>query len=164
MQKNKRKTIFLSLIVLFIGAVGYFYWQNIGFFGINTSDCLQYKYFYVNRLYKKLKDGDFVVFRYPGKKIYPHGTLFVKSVGCVSGEKMITKLIDGKEAFFCQKRFLGYACDRKKYKQCPEAHPLNEIIPKGYFYAYAPQWDAYDSRYYGLVSIKNVVGTAHKIF
>ena len=136
-----------------------------GYFGgLNTEDCIKGRYFFIEKNYKTLKDGDYFVFRFKGSKLYRKGTLFVKIVGCSAGEHLYTKKTSKGLAYYCNDRLLGYACDRKKYKNCPAHLEYNEIIPKGYYYAMGTAYNAYDSRYYGLVNEKAIVGKAIKLF
>lgn len=166
MEKKKRLLIIvLAIAIIFFTLVLKAASSYFGIFlGINTESCLKQKYFLVVKHYKKLKEGDFFVFRFKGSKLYPKGTLFVKIVGCSAGKHLYTKKENGKVAYYCNKKFLGYACDRNKYPRCPEHLLYNLIVPPGKYYAMATSFNAYDSRYYGLVSANSIIGKAFPLF
>jgi type IV secretory pathway protease TraF len=141
------------------------FYSYMGYFGgLNTSYCIKGRYFFVDKHFKKLSDGDYFVIRFKGSRLYPKGTLFVKIVGCTPGQRLYTTTTKNGTAYYCNNRFLGYACSKKEFKSCPAHANYNMIIPKGYYYAMGTAWDAYDSRYWGLASIKEVVGKAKKVF
>jgi len=85
---------------------------------------------------------------------YKKGTLFIKYAKCVAGDRLEVKGLN----FYCNGKLIAVA-KKTDSKGIPVTHfEYNGTIPDGYFFAYAPHPRSYDSRYWGLVPIKNVVG------
>lgn len=126
-------------------------------------DCIRGRYFFVSRMDKDIKDGDYFAFHFRGSELYPKGMLFIKLAACSPGERLETVETRRGTAYYCGNRLLGYACDRHRYRKCPEHIVFNGIIPKRCYFALGTAYRAYDSRYYGLVC-SGIVGKAYKIF
>ncbi|MEM3830369.1 MAG: S26 family signal peptidase [Candidatus Micrarchaeaceae archaeon] len=144
--------------------IAFVYYHTIGYFGINTSTCIKGQYFYIDRLDKKIRDGDYVAIRFKGSYLYPKNTVFIKIVGCTQGERLVSRQTSKGYGYFCGNRLLGYACNPLYNPSCPKHVTYNEIIPKGYFYALGTSWNAYDSRYWGLASTQSIIGKGFEIW
>jgi len=163
-QNNSKRTFLIGIAILVIPILANICSRTVGYFGINTEDCIQGRYFYINRLDKNIKDGDYVAFSFKGSYLYPKGFAFIKIVGCTPGQHLVSKQTSKGYAYFCNNRLLGYACNPLLNPHCPKHVEYNEVIPKGYFYAMGTAWDAYDSRYWGLASDKSIIGKGYKIW
>jgi len=163
-QNNSKRTFLIGIAILVIPILANIYSRTVGYFGINTETCIQGKYFYIDRLDKNIKDGDYVAFSFKGSYLYPKGSAFIKIVGCTPGQHLVSKQTSKGYAYFCDNKPLGYACNPLLNPHCPKHVEYNEVIPKGYFYAMATAWDAYDSRYWGLASDKSIIGKGYKIW
>lgn len=160
MQTKLKSSRYFSvgIVIVTISFLGYLYFRAVGFFGINDSSCIDGNYFYISRLDRQVKDGYYVAFKFKGSDRYRKNYIFIKIVGCTSGQRLISRQTKNGYGYFCGNRLLGYACNRLINPTCPRHVEYNEIIPKGYFYAMGTAWDAYDSRYWGLASEKSVIG------
>ena len=156
----------IGVAILVIPIIANISSRTVGFFGIDVGhySCVKGRYFYINRLDKNIKDGDYVAFKFKGDKLYPKNTIFFKIVGCTEGEYLVSKQTDKGYAYFCNGRLLSYACNPLLYPNCPKHVKYNEIIPKGYFYATASEPRAYDSMYWGLVSYDSIIGKGYKVW
>ncbi len=155
---NKRNLILIAAVFC-LGLFSLIYFRYIGFFTVNVEPaCISGKYFYIDRLNKKLKDGGYAAFRFKGSKLYKKGHIFLKIVGCTAGQRILTK----GYKYYCGGRLIDKACIR--HKNClPGWLSYNEIIPPGKFFAAGTAWDSYDSKYWGLADTKSVIGRAYKI-
>lgn len=162
LEDKKHTAAAAGLAVICFAFVMKFLSMNVGYFGVNTMSCIRGRYFFVSRLAKKLKDGDYFAFYFRGSRLYQEGTEFIKLVACSQGERLSTKKTRDGTAYYCNGRLLGYACSRRKYRDCPQHIVYNGIIPKGCYFAMGTAYNAYDSRYYGLVC-RGIIGRAYRI-
>lgn len=162
-NRDYRHAAILGSAILLLAFAAKLFSAYIGYFGVNTMDCIKGRYFFVYRLDKNLKDKDYFAFHFKGSDLYPKGMEFIKIVACSQGEKLVTKHTPKGTAYFCESRLLGYACDRRKYLHCPQHKVFNSKIPQGCYFAIGTAYKAYDSRYYGLVC-KGIIGRAFKLF
>lgn len=163
-RDRKKKAVLYASTALILTAVSLrLFSLYVGFLGINTMDCIKGRYFFVSRLNRNIKDGDYFAFHFRGSELYPKGMLFIKLAACSPGEML--KTVDTPEgtAYYCGGRLLGYACSRRRYSRCPEHITYSGRIPEGCYFAWGTAPRAYDSRYYGLVC-SGIVGRAYKIF
>ena len=157
------------LLILFFMAAGslsvLIYAKYVGYFGWNYQTCVKPKYFYVNRLDKNIPASAFFVFRFKGSGLYPKGSLFVKYMRCVSGETLKTVLVKNHYRYYCNGKYLGFGrnySDHGKGFKLPH-FIFNGIIPKNRYFAMGTAWDSYDSRYWGFVREKEIIGIAYPL-
>jgi signal peptidase I len=141
------------------------YAKYFGYFGWNYQTCVKPKYFYVNRLDKNIPAGAFFVFRFKGTNLYPAGSLFVKYMRCIPGNKLKTVKIKKHYHYYCNSKYLGYG---RNYSAHGKGFKLrhfifNGVIPKNRYFAMGTAWDSYDSRYWGFVRKKEIIGIAYPI-
>lgn len=156
----------LILSAMLIGSVSILtYAKYVGYFAWNYSTCVKPKYFYINRLNKTVPTGSFFVFRFKGSNLYPKGSLFVKYMRCLPGDNLITKKVQNHYTYYCNGKYLGYGrnySDHGKGFKLPH-FIFNGIIPKNRYFAMGTAWDAYDSRYWGFVRKREIIGIAYPI-
>ncbi|MHB1664234.1 MAG: S26 family signal peptidase [bacterium] len=155
--------ILVSLPLISISVLLYAHY--IGYFGWNYQTCVKPKYFYVNRLNKNIPAGAFFVFKFKGTSLYPKGSLFVKYMRCVPGDKLKTVKINNHYRYYCNGKYLGYG---RNYSEHGKGFKLphfifNGIIPKDRYFAMGTAWDSYDSRYWGFVRKKEIIGIAYPL-
>ena len=160
LTKKNKISVFVGIFVfMFFIIIDAFFYKYIGFFTVNVYPaCINGKYYFISRLNKKIKDGDYVAFKFKGSKFYKKGRIFLKLVGCTAGQKIVTK----GYGYYCDGRLIDKAC--VKHKRCLSGWiQYNEIIPKGYFFAEGTNWKSYDSKYWGLASVNSIAGRGYKI-
>ncbi len=163
MQKNKKNIIAVVVVIISLLFI-HFLFNHLSF---SATDSVGYHLFYITKHFKKLKRWDYVLFPMPKthvkeiqKEIKTFKTIvLVKQAACLPGDNLTVK---GRK-FYCNKIYL---CTAKKIALNGEklSHfKFNGIIPKGYFFAFGSNINSYDSRYYGLVPIKNIISVATPI-
>jgi len=164
-RKNGKYTVIISLLIFVIAGV--IYTRTIGRISINMDTCIKGKLFYVKYIkgLRKLKDNDYVTFSFKGSKIFRENTKFIKFVGCMPGERIITRGLK----YYCinkqEAHYLGKACVKTKItSKCPKHIVFNQIIPKNKLFAIGTAANSYDSKYWGFVDSKSITGRAYKIF
>ena len=162
-NRDYRHALIPGSVILLFAFTFRLFSAYIGYFGVNTMDCIKGRYFFIDRLDKHPKDGDYFAFYFKGSDLYPRGMEFIKIVACSQGENLATKHTPKGTAYFCENRLLGYACDRRKNPGCPQYMVFNGKIPQGCYFAMGTAYRAYDSRYYGLVC-HGIIGRAFKFF
>lgn len=118
-------------------------------------------YIYVVKGQEPINCGDTVAFEVTAdNKFYPGKHWIKKLMGC-PGDTVTTQ---GRDIFVNG----VYAGTAKQYSSTGRILEKTKdvTIPDGYYYAWAPHHDSYDSRYasMGLVSKDIIIGKAHRIF
>ncbi len=163
MWKSKKGIITVLIVVVSLVLL-HFLFNHLSF---SATDSVGYHLFYITKHFKKIKRWDYVLFPMPKsniKEIQKETRTFktrilVKQVACLPGDRLTVK---GRK-FYCNGRYLCTAkikaLDGEKIKH----FKFNGVIPKGYFFAYGKDKNSYDSRYYGLVPIKDITAVAEPI-
>lgn len=99
----------------------------------------------------------------PGSLCVGHVTPFLKTVAAVAGQTVRVAAggvwVDGKR--LPNSRVLPRTPEGQTVPHIPYG---TYIVPAGTIWEYAPGNDAYDSRYYGPVPIKNIISTATPVW
>lgn len=163
MWKSKKNAITVIAVIISLVLL-HFLFNHLS---LSATDSVGYHLFYITKHSKKIKRWDYVLFPMPKsniKEIQKETRTFktrilVKQVACLPGDRLIVK---GRK-FYCNGRYLCTAkikaLDGEKIKH----FKFNGVIPKGYFFAYGKDKNSYDSRYYGLVPIKDITAVAEPI-
>lgn len=124
--------------------------------GINPTESQPYRIFLILKK-KPFGREDLVAFRFPGSEYYAEGSLFVKEVQGIPGDRL--EIRDGRTVWL-NGRFLDTV--RAADSQGKEVKPFsfNGLIPEGHYFLYSPAPNSYDSRYYGLIGKERIVGKA----
>ena len=110
----------------------------------------------------KNNKNDYVIFEYNkiDYKNYHQGKLFIKKVGCNSGQHLTVDdhraICDGKViATMFEKNYDGKLLPKYKY---------DGFIPSDKFFALGEHIRSFDSRYFGLVEKEQIINSARRIF
>ncbi len=107
-------------------------------------------------------DNSYVVFEYNKEdyKTYTKGKLFLKKIGCNSGQYLEVT----NNQVFCDGTIIATLLDKNKEGQILPKISFCGIIPNDKFFALGEHLYSYDSRYFGLVDKKQIINTARRIF
>lgn len=99
--------------------------------------------------------GDLIAFRFGGSSYYPEGTIFVKAVKGLPGDRLEiredrTVWLNGAAMDVVR------ATDSKG--RAVESSLFEGVIPENSYFLYSPAPNSYDSRYYGPVTKSQIVG------
>lgn len=111
---------------------------------------------------KDFTTGNIVTFKYQYKEyfIYKQGQNFTKIIGCAQGQKISTIGND----YFCENKLIGTALEKDGFNNAIERQIYNEVIPQGKFFMIGSNPKSYDSKYYGYVDIKDILGVTYGIY
>lgn len=107
-------------------------------------------------------NNSYVIFEYNKEeyKNYTKGKLFLKKIGCNSGQYLEVK----NNQVFCDGKIIATLLDKNKEGQELPKISFYGIIPNDKFFALGEHLYSYDSRYFGLVDKKQIRHTARRIF
>ncbi len=128
-----------------------------------VSPSLPYRIFILERSGRIPKWGDYVLFTL-SSPLFDHGRRHraMKRVSGVTGQVLT---VDRKLRFFyCDGHFLGVAKSMSLKGQPLPMFEFNGKIPGGFLFVTGSHHDSFDSRYWGLLEVKNVQAIAHPLF
>jgi conjugal transfer pilin signal peptidase TrbI len=155
----------IGTLVLATIAIAAIYNLRIGF-GAQSIDCID-GFVHIVRMETpgKVERGDLIVFIAPeqmGDRFKGH--LAIKQVGAVAGDHV--KVDRGDlyiNGFKIGKLDISYKA--AEYLHVPESSfERFQIIPKGFVLALGTKPRSFDGRYWGLLPVSNVVGSAYGVF
>lgn len=149
------------LAILLLYAVVHFIGSNFYKLIINTNHSLPQKLFIVNLKNKTPARGDFMVFHFKGSEYYERGHRMVKIVTCLPGDEL---KVDNQKRYFCNGVYLGTARATDSKGRPVDNFKWNGKIPEGNYFVMGTSEDSYDSRYWGFVEEKDIVGVARPVF
>ena len=166
--KNKKipaLTVF-AIVVLFL-VVAELFWKHIS---ISATNSVGYHVFYVSYQPTDIRKGEYAVIKVNVKSFNVKEVrnefrkfktnLIVKQIACVPGDNLTVK----GYVFYCNGKFLARAKKTALDGEKLTHFKYNGIIPKGFYFAYGKDKNSFDSRYFGFVSRKEIVGIAYPIF
>ncbi|MEW6682672.1 MAG: signal peptidase I [Nitrospirota bacterium] len=124
--------------------------------GINPTASQPYRVFIVLHG-RPFGRGDLVAFRFGGSRYYPAGTIFVKEVKGLAGDRLEIRqdrTVRLNEAAMDAVR----ATDSKG--RAVEPFLFEGTIPSDRHFLYSDAPNSYDSRYYGLIAKSQIIGRA----
>lgn len=161
---NKKSfIIYLCISILVLLLVTFFlrtYFKDNYYLGLNFTPSLHEKVFLIskNSDLSNLHNNDLIGFKYQGPEyaIYKKGDYFIKYIVCKEGDFL--EISDMKST--CNNEPLyGVALKKDSLgNKLPQFH-FKGIIPKDKFYVWTPYVKSFDSRYWGFVDKKDIVGT-----
>ncbi len=113
-------------------------------------------------LQDKTIKNDYVIFEYNKMdyKDYHHGKLFIKRMGCDSGQHLLVT----KDKVLCDGKFIATILQKNAEGNALPHYEYNGTIPNDNFFALGEHPRSFDSRYFGLVDKKQIKNTARRIF
>jgi len=155
--KNKQIIITIIAFVLIISVASL---KNRYLIIHNKSTSLSARWFVISKGKLPQKDQIFA-FKAKENPAYKTGEIFIKIVGGIAGDKVITKERDFYIPNQLGDKFIGTA---KAVSLKGQLLTMSDsgIIPPHYYFAYTTHKDSYDSRYQqiGLVNETQIIGTA----
>lgn len=99
--------------------------------------------------------GDLVAFGFSGSRYYPPGTVFVKEVRGLPGDRLAIRA-DRTVRLNDAAIDLVRATDSKG--RAVEPFLFEGVVPEDAYFLYSPAPNSYDSRYYGLIAKSQIIG------
>jgi signal peptidase I len=106
--------------------------------------------------------NDYVVFEYNkiNYKNYHRGKLFIKKIGCDSGQHLLVQ--DHKAV--CDGRIIATMLKKNEEGEVLPNYSYNGVIPSSKFFALGEHPRSFDSRYFGLLDKAQIIKSARRIF
>jgi len=134
-------------------------------FGAQNTDCLDsFMHIVHYKTPDRIKAGEYVVFVGPEVMKEPFaGHLVIKQVAAIAGDSI--KVNDGYIYINGEKVGQLDVADKaaKRLGVSEDSFNLEKTIPDGFIFVRGTKPRSFDSRYWGLLPIKNVVGSAYPI-
>ena len=127
---------------------------------ISNTESLPYTLF-LQTPKKEFTAGIIVTFKYQFKNYfkYTQGDNFTKIIGCSQGQTILKV----KNDFYCNGGKIGTALTKDGKGNFIESVELNEIVPQGKYFMIGTNPKSYDSRYFGYVDEKDILGVTYGI-
>lgn len=136
--------------------------QLPGRIAITQSASVYHRVFFVSKLTGKIERNQYVIFslQHP---LVNEGKIesITKKVACIEGDEL--KITIDKD-FYCNDVFLGKAKDFSLKGEKLVFFMFNGIIPQDKMFVMGEHKDSFDSRYWGLLDVKDVKYTAWPIY
>jgi len=131
---------------------------------INLDHSLPHRFFIIHKG-EPVHRGDYVALNFQGyEPWFPKGTIFVKILAGVEGDKVFAHNNDCVE-YVVNHTVIGCARTKTKDGHVLRPGPVG-IVPRGRFVVRGTSYDSFDSRYAGVgwISYDQVVGRAYPVF
>lgn len=154
-------TAVVALVLLFASASWFFSQRWI--IAISDTDSVSDHILVVDKLDKNVTKGDIVGFYYRGKPMhgYKNGSKFIKYIVCDEGDLLTVK----NRKYYCNGEFIAEAIKINSFGEpVTDIFEYNGTIPEGKFFAWTPFYYSYDSRYWGFVDKRDLIGKGFGIF
>ncbi|WP_405367193.1 signal peptidase I [Ruminobacter sp.] len=145
------------------------FWGHIGADKERQTSCIKdLHYMYITTKIKDYSKHDFqrgglYTFRSQEGVLFPKGTLFVKYLKGLPGDKL--EITENREIKINDVVVAsGFPIFERKGITVPEKFFFKEIIPEKKYFFLGDTEHSYDSRYWGYVDEENIVGIAHGFF
>lgn len=165
-RKNPKVFAVQVIILLTVMYVAGNYVGNRFKLGIDDqlAPCLPFKYYIIDMADKDVPRDGFLAFRSDFRMApwYKEGTLFIKQVRGVEGDKIEVKagdvFVNGKQAGFLDRNIL------EKIEKAPRDLNRDETVPQKVLWAMGTSSDSFDSRYWGYIKQEQVAGQVYPLF
>lgn len=181
--KDKKRFFTISAIIFFV-FVAFFYFTSKHYsIAIAQQYCFPERLWIIEKGKKDFNYEDYVTFIGKNIPYYKDGIRWTKKVLGKPGDRV--EIIYPKQDMFVtvtmnnmqlKKRVRAVVTIRRKdgffetlyaFDKDTKGRELGiikeQIIPEGYYFVYSPHERSYDSRYWGLISEKQIIGKAHPI-
>ncbi len=127
---------------------------------ISNTESLPYTLF-LQTPKKEFTAGIIVTFKYQFKNYfkYTQGDNFTKIIGCSQGQTILRI----KNDFYCNGGMIGTALTKDGKGNFIESVDFNEIVPQGKYFMIGTNPKSYDSKYFGYVDEKDILGVTYGI-
>jgi len=151
---SREKTIALVILAaLLVGA-----WMPARII-VSTSKSLEHRVFFLVPVHtKKIKTGDYLVFRHKDTRFVKKGLnkendRLIKKVGCTPGQA----LTRDSNLFSCNKKELGKALNKDSQGRALPQFEFNGPVPDDNFFMIGSNPRSFDSRYFGFVHADDIL-------
>lgn len=152
-------TLATLLTGLLIGGVVYkSFIQDRYIVALNVTKSLPDYFYLIDTHTKDIHNNDVVAFSFMQRndRYYDFKHNFIKRVLCKPGDTLSTK----DTSYKCNGRFIGIARKVDSQGRSVQQFIFNGEIPKDKYFVMGSAYNSYDSRYWGFVDKKDILGVA----
>lgn len=145
------------------GVILIFFWGGLRFYGIRIGINLtrsQPDWVYLVISEKEVRRGERAAFWFQGSRYYPAGTLFVKKVAGLPGDR----LDSGSGGIWINGEKIGDVRTADSKGRSVTPYVYHGAIPAGAYFMIAEVSNSYDSRYFGLIEERQLIGKVISLF
>lgn len=153
-RRVERWTIFAwAAVLVVVGGQAVLALSGISI-GINPTESQPHRVFIVLHG-RSFGRGDLVAFRFSGSRYYPEGTVFVKAVKGLPGDRLE---IRGDRQVRLNEAAMDTVRATDSQGRAVEPFLFEGGIPEDKYFLYSAALNSYDSRYYGLIAKSEIIG------
>lgn len=160
---KKKFFIYTSLSLFLVLAISIYlrtYFVERYYFALNPTPSLTESMFLVdkNTNIDELKRDDIIGFTYKHSDypFYKYNQKFIKYVVCLEGDDLIVE----PTRVTCNGKYLGSQIKQDSFGNVLPKFSFNGKVPKDKYFVWTPFVKSYDSRYWGFVDRKDILGKA----
>lgn len=144
---------FIFLMIFFQGV--YHLKQNYAL-AISSTPSLPDTVFLIDKKNKHINKNDYVSFYYPGEDfaVYKTGDEFVKIAKCIPGDQLHVV----NKNYFCNDQLIATGLLKDSRGQDMSSFEFNGTVPQGKYFVIGTHKKSFDSRYWGFVDQKEIIG------
>ncbi|MGE4266356.1 MAG: S26 family signal peptidase [Deferribacterales bacterium] len=154
MKSVKKRLLFITAL---IGGGYLIMYMTLSNIGVNITKSVPFTLYVINKSKREFHEGDYILFRSQADplNILPEDAKLVKKIACVSGNH----LSSDDNAFYCDGVLVAIRRDPKNMK-----FYFNGAVPSGKYFMTGTHFRSYDSRIWGFLDEKNIIGTVTPVF
>lgn len=161
-RQNYKKII---LIIFAVVSILLMFRYIFSFIGINMTDSVDFRVYYITKETINISHDKYILFRaniVPHDPFFKKGEILVKRVGCLEYERLHIK----NGWYYCNDtKLLKYEpIYSVKYKKNIVPIYYDTIVPKGKIFVVGDHSRSYDSRFWGFIDEKDIIGNANPLF
>lgn len=155
----------MILIIFAIASIVVMFKYLFSFIGINVTDSVNFKVYYITKGTINISHDKYIIFKanvVPPDPFFKKGETLVKRIGCLEYERLYVK----NGWYYCNDIKLSKyePMFSVKFKKNIEPIYFDTIVPKGKIFVVGDRSRSYDSRFWGFIDEKDIIGNANPLF
>lgn len=131
---------------------------------LNDTTSLPDYFYIINKKIDKnsIKNKDIIAFKFKKLKdsYYEYNHNFIKQIKCMPDDVLSVKQNNKSATFLCNEEIIGTSQPTDSNGNKVKNFYFNKKIPKDKYFVMGTAWNSYDSRYWGFVDKKDILGVS----